>query len=217
MTAAWEPGPPSLRALAPAVLAGAIAPLVAYQLVRPHVDRDATALIIAGVLPAGWVALGWARHRRLDPIGSMVLMGFVIGVVGSVALGGNALVLKMRESSLTVSLGLGCLASLRARRPAMFYVGRALSAGNDPERRRAFDELWESPAAPRTFAVITATWGVGILLEASLRLLLALAVSTQLFLVLSPLLFAGFVGTLLAGTVGYVRRVRRTALELVER
>lgn len=82
-TDGWEPGPPTMRGMAPSMLGGAVIPLALHYLVRPHLHSDATALMIAGVPASGWVAIGWARHRALDPIGTITLFGFVAGVMVS--------------------------------------------------------------------------------------------------------------------------------------
>lgn len=154
----WEPGPPSLRAMAPSTIFGAIIPLGIYYAVRPHVDGDATALIIAGAFPAAYVLVEWRRRRTLDAIGLITLFGFAAGVVSSYALGGNAFVLKVRDSAFTALFGVVCLVSLSWHKPAMFHLGKALSAGDDPQRRAAYDELYTMPTARRTYLIITAVW-----------------------------------------------------------
>lgn len=211
----YVPGPPSLRSMGPSVVGGAVVPLVVYYLVRSHVHGGAVALAIAGAFPAAWVGFEWIRRRTIDPIGAIVLFGFVAGLIASVALGGNAFVLKVRDSAFTGLFGLACLVSLAFHRPAMFYVGRALSAGDDPERRRAFNELWETPIAPRVFRIITAAWGVGLIGEAGLRTSLAVVLSTGIFLAVSPVLGGVVIGGLFAFTVGYTRRARRRSEELI--
>ena len=208
MADSWEPGAPSLREMAPGVVGGALIPLGVYFSVRHHVHGDATALMIAGAPAAGWVAIEWARKRRLDPIGCITLTGFVVGVTVSLLLGGNAFVLKARDSVFTCLFGLICLASLTRGRPAMFYVGRALSAGDNPEKLAAYDELWTMPTAPRTFRIITATWGVGLLVEGSFRIVLAAILPTGTFLAVSPVLAAVVIGSLFAFTVWFSRRAR---------
>ena len=205
----WEPGPPSLRAVAPGLVGGAVVPLAVYYLIRSHVGSDTTALIIAGVPAAAWVALQWVRRRRIDPIGSIVLFGFVGGVVVSELVGGSAFVLKVRDSAFTSLFGLACLLSLSWPRPLLFFVGRALSAGNDPAKLAAYEELWQMPTAPRTFRIITAAWGAGLIVEAAGRVLLARALATGPFLAVSPVLTAVVVGGLFAFTVWFARRARR--------
>ena len=209
MADSWEPGAPSLRAMAPGAIGGAVVPLGVYYAVRPHVGGDAPALMIAGIPAAAWVALQWVRSRRIDPIGAIVLFGFLAGLVVSAALGGSAFVLKVRDSAFTGLFGLVCLGSLCAARPLMFFIGRALSAGDDPAKLAAYEELWAMPTAPRTFRIITASWGVGLIAEAAARVLLALAVPTGPFLALSPVLSGVVLGGLFAFTVWFSKRARR--------
>ena len=211
---AWEPGAPSPRALAPSLVGGAAVPLAAYYLVRGHVHGDAPALMIAGAPAAAWVLVEWGRKRRLDPIGLIVLFGFVAGIIASVLLGGSAFVLKVRDSAFTAMFGAVCLVSLTWRRPVMFFVGRALSAGNDPDKLRAYDELYDMPTAPRTFAVITVCWGVGLMVEAGLRVVLALALPTGPFLAASPVLAGVVFGSLFAFTIWFAKRARRLGEQL---
>lgn len=207
----WEPGAPSPRAMAPGVIGGALIPLGVYYTVKPLVHGDATALIIAGAPAAMWVAFEWARRRRIDPIGSITLFGFLAGVSASYLLGGSAFVLKVRDSAFTCLFGLVCLASLAASKPLMFYIGRALSAGDDPAKVAAYDELWEMPTAPRVFRIITVSWGIGLIAEAGLRVVLAVALPTGPFLAASPVLAFVVFGGLFAYTVWMSRRARREA------
>jgi hypothetical protein len=202
----WEPGAPSLRAMAPSLVGGAVVPLGVYYLVRSHVGGDATALAIAGIPAAAWVALQWVRRRRIDPIGAIVLFGFVAGLAISYALGGNAFVLKVRDSAFTALFGVASLASLwLGSRPLMFSLGRALSAGADPVRREAYDALWEVTPARVVFRITTAVWGVGLIAEAACRVLLAAVLPTGRFLAVSPVVGFAFVGSMLAFTIWFSR------------
>lgn len=209
MSDVWEPGAPSPRAMLPSVIGGALVPLAVYYIVRAQVSSDAVALIIAGIFPAAWVGVQWARTRHIDPIGAITLFGFVAGVLASVLLGGDALVLKIRDSAFTALFGVACLGSLATRRPMMFYIGRALSAGNDEQRLAAYDELWELQPAQRVFAIITVCWGIGMIVEAGLRVVLALALPTGPFLAASPVLAAVVFGGLFVFTIRYSARARR--------
>jgi len=201
--------------MAPSIIGGAVVPLTVYYTVRAHVSSDATALIIAGIFPAVWVAFEWVRHRDIDPIGAITLFGFIAGVTASELLGGNALVLKIRDSVFTALFGVVCLLSLRARRPMMFHVGKALSAGQNDEKRAAYDELWHEPIAQHAFAVITATWGVGLIAEASARIVLAVVLPTGPFLAASPILAFVVFGGLFVFTLRYsaAQRERADALD----
>ena len=213
----WEPGVPSLRNLLPSIIGGAVIPLTVYFLVRHHVHTDVEALIIAGLFPATWIVVQFVRQRRIDPIGAIVLFGFAFGVITSTLLGGNAYVLKARDSVFTALFGIVCLVSIFSfKRPAIFYVGRFLSAGNDPERIAAYDQLHQLPTGERTFKVLTAVWGSGLLMEASARLVLAAFLSTGVFLAISPIISAVCIGGMFAFTVRYSNRARRLGEALLE-
>lgn len=215
--AVWEPGPPSPRAFAPSVIGGAIVPLTVYYVVRHHVSSDQRALIIAGFFPAAWIAVQWVRTRRLDPIGAIVLFGFVIGVAVSELMDGNAFVLKARDSAFTVTFGVACLLSLFAKRPMMFHIGKAMSAGDDPRRQAAYDELWEIGEAQRVFRIITVVWALGLILEASVRILLAAVLSTGVFLAVSPVIaFVSFGGLGIFTGVYSARSRERGEADLAE-
>ena len=195
--------------MAPSVIGGAVIPLAVYYLVRHQVNSDAVALAIAGIPAAAWVIVQWVRHRHIDPIGAIVLCGFIGGLITSAALGGDAFVLKVRDSALTFLLGVACLLSLRFRRPVMFYLGRSLSAGGNPARRAAYDGLWDRPGGPHAFRVITAVWGVGLIGDAGLIVLLASSLTTGVFLATSPSVSTVLLSGLFAFSVWYIRAAQR--------
>jgi hypothetical protein len=213
---AYEPGVPSVKELWPSIVFGALVPLGIYYAVRHHVHSDAQALIIAGCFPVAWILFGVIRTRQFDIIGGIVLFGFVVGVVTSTVLGGNSYVLKVRDSVFTAVFGLACIASIFHKgRPLIFFVGRYLSAGNDPEKKQAFDDLHELPTGRRTFRVLTLVWGVALLIEAGCRLVLAKALATGVFLAVSPVISGVTIGGAFIFTVIYSNRSREQAALLL--
>jgi hypothetical protein len=184
-------------------------PLAVYFLVRHHVSSDAAALALAGIPAATWVVIQWFRQRRIDPISATMLVGFLLGLILSAALGGDAFVLKVRDSALTSLLGIACLVSLRIGRPVMFYVGRAVSAGADPAQYAAYNALWDRPSGPGAFRVLTAVWGVGLICDAGLRLSLASILPTGTFLAASPVASGLIFFCLFAFSLWYARVTRR--------
>ena len=135
---------------------------------------DAQALIVAGCFSVGWILLQFIRQRTVDVVGVAVLVGFVVGVITSTLLGGNAYMLKVRDGFFTLLFGIACIVTLYTHdRPAFFYVNRYLSAGNDPFKVSAFDRLHELPVGRHTFRTLSVVWGIGLVVEASSRLTLA--------------------------------------------
>jgi hypothetical protein len=204
---------PNIREHVPSLIFGAALPLAVYFAVRSHVHTDAQALIVAGCFSVGWILIQFARQRRVDVVGAIVLFGFVVGVVCSTLLGGNAYVLKVREAVFTFLFGIVLIVTLFTHdRPALFYVSRYLSAGTDPGRVAAFDRLHEVPRGRRTFRVLSVVWGIGLVVEASLRMTLADVLPTGTFLAISPVITATVIGSMVAFTALYSRRVQEAAL-----
>lgn len=213
----WEPGPPSARALAPSAIGGAAVPVAVYFLARPHVHGDAVALAIAGIPAAAWVAFEWVRKRTIDPIGVIVLFGFAAGLLASWALGGSAFVLKVRDSAFTALLACLALGSLAVcEKPLMFYIGRGISAGADANRQRLFDQLWDMPPSRAIFRILTVVWGVGLLCDATGRVVAAWILPTSVFVVVSPILSFTFLGGLFAFTFWFSRWARERAQEAMQ-
>lgn len=207
---------PGLRTLAPQLLVAGVLPLMGYALLRPHVSSDATALAAVMVFPIAEIAVARRRGGRFDPIGVIALFGIGIGLAGALALHGNATLLKVRESMLTGVFGLACLGSLLAARPAMFYLGRSFATGGDAARRADFDELWHLPGVANRFRFVTAVWGVSLVAEAVVRTALAIAVSTETFLLVSPVLNWGVLGGLLGFSAAFRRRSQQRVMNQLD-
>jgi hypothetical protein len=205
----WTPGIPSVRELLPSLVFGAAVPIALYFAVRSHVSTDAEGLIIAGSASVAWILVQFVRSRHVDFVGAIVLSGFVVGVVSSTLLGGNAYMLKVRDAFFTALFGIACIVTIYTHeRPALFYVGRYLSAGNDPTKLAAYNELHEIPTARHVFRVLSVVWGIGLVIEASARLTLAGALHTGTYVAVSPFITATFIGSLFAFTLLYSRRAQ---------
>ena len=203
----WTPGIPSVREHLPSLVFGAALPIAVYFGVRSHVDTDAQALIAAGSVSVAWILVQFVRQRRVDFVGAIVLFGFAVGVVSSTLLGGNSYVLKVRDAFFTAIFGIACIVTVYTHdRPVFFYVSRYLSAGNDPAKVAAYDQLHEVERGRHTFRVLSVVWGIGLVVEASLRMVLAGSLHTSTFLAVSPFITATVIGSLFAFTVVYTKR-----------
>ncbi len=208
----WQPGVPSLREHLPSLVWGAALPIGVYFLVRSHVHTDTQALLVAGGFSAVWIVVQFVRRRTVDVVGAVVLFGFAVGVVSSTLLGGNAYVLKVRDAAFTALFGVACIVTLFTHeRPALFYVGRYLSAGSDPAKVSAFDQLHEVPSGRHAFRVLSVVWGIGLVVEAAARMTLADMLPTGTFLAVSPFITASVIGSLFAFTAVYTKRARLAA------
>jgi hypothetical protein len=205
----WTPGVPSIKEHLPSIVFGAAVPLAVYFSVRSHVHTDTQALIIAGSFAVGWILIQFVRQRRIDFVGAIVLSGFAVGVLSSTLLGGNSYVLKVRDAFFTVLFGIACIVTIYTHdRPALFYVSRYLSAGKDPSKLAAYNQLHDVPTGRHTFRVLSVVWGIGLVIEASFRMVLAESLHTSQFLAVSPFITATVIGGLFAFTVVYTKRAQ---------
>jgi hypothetical protein len=201
---------PNLRRLGPNLLVAGVMPVVAYALLRPHVSSDAVALAAVMIFPLGEIFYERHRHGGFEPVGIISLIGIAAGLIGALAMHGDAFVLKVRDSIVTGVFGVVCLVSLPARRPAMFYLGRAFATGGDPAKMAQFELMWKVDGVSRRFRIVTLVWGVGLVGEAVVRTTLALVLSTGIFLVVSQVAAGLILGGLLWWTVRYSRSGERT-------
>ena len=198
---------PDIRKLAPRLIVAGVLPVAGYALLRPHVSSDFVALLAVSVFPIGDIVVERIRTKHFDPIGVIALIGITVGIIGAVALNGDATLLKVRESALTGVFGVYCLATLFVgKRPVMYYLARSFSTGGDEDRIQEFDDIWELPGVPGRFRIVTTVWAVALIGECGVRLWLAVSVSTQTFLDVSPILNWSVLGGLLVWTTRFSRR-----------
>jgi len=205
---------PGLRALVPRLIMVGVLPVVAYALLRPHLPSDGIALTAVMTFPLADVLVERVRHQRFEPLGIIVLLGIAVGLVGAVALHGDTLLLKVRESLVTGVFGIISLGSLAAPRPATFYLARAFATGGDDHEIGVFNARWDLPTVPARFRLTTFVWGVGLVGEAALRTALALALRTEAFLVVAQIINWTVLAGLFSFTVIYSRRSERQIIAL---
>ena len=199
-----------LRILAPQLVAGGVAPFLVYQIAHHNGLADSTSLAVASVVPALWVLGNWLGRRRLEVIPGLALFGLTAGLVAVLAFHGNELVLKLRESLITGTLGLVFLGSLAlSGRPAIYHLGRAMASSQGASSRAHFETLWGEDRARRVIHVLTILWGIGLVGEAALRVLLAVLLPTGTFLAVAPVVGWVIIGSLMWFTVSYIRSSRQ--------
>jgi hypothetical protein len=101
-----------------------------------------------------------------------------------------------------------CFLSLLLPRPMMFYVGRRFVAGDDARKRKQFNASWELPQVRFANRLITIVWGTVYVAELVVRVILIYTLSTQVVLMLSPVLIGGATVFTIIWTFRYVRRIR---------
>jgi len=136
-------------------------PVALYYGLRAGGVGQTIALCLSGVPPAVRVTYVFARTRRIDAIGGLVLLGLALGVL-SAAIGGDPRTLLLRNALFGLPFAAWMLISLRARRPLTYDIAMSLL----PNRADAFERAWaEEPWFRRIWRRITVLWAAGILVH----------------------------------------------------
>jgi hypothetical protein len=205
-------GPPAARAAlrnaAPSLVVNAVLPYLAFQYLSGHGVDDVSALAISAVFPLVGILSGMIRTRHADVIALVSLAFIGIGVATSVV-SGNPRFILIRESFVSGLFAAACLVSLFMPRPLLFYFGRHFGGGGDPRRAQAFDTMWQTQGFRTMIRRMTLVWGLGLLFESVLRVVLSFVLPIGTFLLLSRPLFLAVTFGLIAWTLSYGRRTMR--------
>lgn len=154
------------------LLVDLILPVALYYSLRAAGVDQLAALLISGAPPAVRVAFTFARTRRLDAIGALVVVAIVLGV-GSSLISGSPRTLLVRNALLGFPFALWMFASLRVGRPLAYESARALLPGKE----HAFERVWAAePSFRRVWRRLTVLWGCGLALHAAVNVLMAYTV-----------------------------------------
>jgi uncharacterized membrane protein len=196
-----------MRTLAPTVILDVVGPLVAYYSLRSAGLPAVGALILSGALPVLSIALGFVRHRRVDAIGILVLIGIAVGSAIGVATGSAHLVL-LDGIVPTAVFGAVCVGSLRAKRP-MIYRFALETIGADTPKGRDFADRWRYPGFRHAFRVITVVWGVSYLAAAAAQGIIIETATTGTAQASSKLMPPAVAALIVIWNVSYAKRSRR--------
>jgi intracellular septation protein A len=186
-------------------------PIIAFKVLTGYGISTLWAIVAGGLFPGINNLRSWVRSRRLEPLGIIVITFLIIGTAASL-ISGSVFFALIKDSFLTASFGLICLGSLFARRPLMFYINRQFVAGDDPVRLEWWNGLWQLPRFRAAQRLVTAVWGIAYLIEALVRVGLALALPPSQVVAISPVMAFAVTILLIAWTRRYMLALRERRL-----
>src|SRR5437763_9203820 len=203
--------PPSFRTtirnLLPSILVNGVLVYLIYTLLKSYTSvSDLVALLLSSVPALISEIVTIVRQRQLDVLGIIVLAFLAISALISF-IGGDPRLLLIRESFLTVVLGVVCIVSLLFPRPIWFYIIRYFATGNDPAKASAFNARWQFPAFRSYIRIITVVWGIVYLVEFPVRVFMVYHLSIQQYLAIGPIVFYAVTFAVIAFTIAYARRM----------
>ena len=166
------------------------------------------ALIASSAPPILWSLVEFARHRRVDALSMMVLGGILLSLLAMLG-GGGVKFLQLREKLVTGLIGLVFLGSAAIRRPLIYELARASMMRKSTEQAEEFTALQVHAAFRRTMMVMTLVWGLGLLADVAVGVVLVETLSIREYLIVNPILGYGTMGALGLWTFWYARRQQR--------
>ena len=211
---ATNPQPPgnfSWTQMLPTLVFDVALPILLFNALNRYGVPTLWALVAGGLSPAINNLRVWVKSRRVEPLGVIVIAFLAVGTAASL-ISGSVFFALIKDSFLTATFGLICLGSLLGARPLMFYINRQFVAGDDPARLEWWNGLWELPDFRAAMRLVTAVWGIAYLIEALLRVGLALVLSPAQVVTISPITAFGVLIALIAWSRRYLLAVRERRL-----
>jgi hypothetical protein len=182
-------------------------PLVIYYGLHALGASDIAALFagtgIAG-LRLGWIAV---RQRRLSPFSLVMAAVFGVGLLFTLVTGDPRFML-VKHSGMAAVLGLAFLVTAVRGRPLTLSAQQSFQ----PRRARELTEEYAGdPMVRRGHRVASTVWGVGLLVEATVRVVLVYALPIDVMVGVSTGLTVVTFGLLIGWNARYVARRTRTS------
>jgi hypothetical protein len=165
-------------------------PIVLVIILRRFLVSDATALAIAGTIPAVRTIALLLWRRRVDWIGVISVFGFIVAFSISTFLGGSALPLKLYHPVVTGIIGLVFLISAAMRKPMLLYLLRIF-------KHIDTIEINDSKRLGK-ITLITAMIGFVFLCDATAHIIMALSLPTETYLIMSRVVTFVIIAALLS-------------------
>jgi len=169
---------------------------------------DVRALLLSSAPPILWSLVEFARHRRLDALSLLVVSGIALSLL-AMAGGGGVRFLQLREKLVTGIIGLAFLGSAIIGKPLIYELARATRARKSEQEAQQFAALQVHAGFRRTMIVMTLVWGLGLLIDVAVSVVLVFTLSIREYLLVNPILGYGTMGALGLWTFLYAKRARR--------
>jgi hypothetical protein len=186
-------------------------PVVGYYALHLAGVSDFVALLVATGL-AGvrivWVAV---RERALNPFATVMLVVFGIGLVLALV-SGDPRFLLLKNSIVTGAIGLVFVGTTLWGTPLTLAASQSFQPARKAELRHEYET---DPHVRHGHRLSSTVWGVGLILEALVRVPLVFLLPIDVMVGLGEAMTIAVIGGLLAWNISYVRRAtaRRQAAE----
>lgn len=183
------------------VLVDIAPPLVAYYGLRAAGASEYVALISATVISGARVLYGVVKSRRLDPFAAYLLLTFGLSLAVGLSSGDPKTILIGN----TLVNGIGGLIFLGS-----CVVGTPLTQIVGARFRKSGDEPSDAPPDHAMHVALSAMWGIGLLVEVAVRLVVISRVSVDVANGVNSAITLPVIGALVLATIVITRRREQT-------
>ncbi len=196
-----------IQAVLMSIVINGVIPLVVYNLLTPY-TTSLTALMIATAIPLADNLLFIWKYKKVDAFAAFMLLGFVLSIL-AFFIGGSEKLILIRESFVTGVMGLVFLVSLLFSRPLIYHFAVKFLAGDNRSKQDIFIEGWKQPYFRFVLRLMSAVWGIALVGEAIIKIILVNQLSVTAFLAVSPLIFYSVLGVTILWTIFYRKHAKK--------
>ena len=172
-----------------AALFDVVAPIALYYGSRSAGMSVYFALLAGAVVPGITTTVRLIKGGTLDGLAVFVMTTMLIGV-GIALIAGSPRFLLAKEAWVTAVGGAWFLVSARGRRPLAFLFARPLLEGRRAFTSESWTSLWERlPQFRRVWRISSVIWGLGLLVDAGIRIVTAYSLPIDLVPALTGALY----------------------------
>lgn len=200
-----------LRRNAGTVLVEALVNFILPYLIYSYAEAsygEVNALLLSSAPPILWSLVEFARHRRIDAVSVLVVSGILLSLLAMLG-GGGPQFLQLREKLVTGVIGLVFVGSALIRRPLIYELARASMRRKSSEEAEQFEALNIHAGFRRTMTVMTLVWGLGLLADVAVSVMMVFTISIREYLIVNPFVSYGTLGVLILWTSLYGQRQKR--------
>ena len=202
-------------AMLPDLLISLVGPVLIYRVAVSSLPAT-EALLLAGVLPLIRVGIGLIRSHRLNLIGVLSLLTVALKTLLALVLKDTRLIL-VSDSLITAVYGVLLLASLRTSSPLLMRLIESVLVNTPSTQSQLVQQRASQPGTRSVLTIVTAVWGIGLLLECGVQILLALTLTVEQVLLISHIVRYGVLAILLLWAILFARRRRSRRSSTPER
>jgi hypothetical protein len=194
----------AFRSVIFSIFINGVLPFALYKLLVPYFPHGSVMpLLYASAFPVIGLVVGLVRTRTVDAIAIFAIFGISWSIVSTVLAGEVRLALIWGTLQGFV-IAAAFAGSALIGRPIMFYLVRQFMAGNNAVERERFAALDKADEG-RTFFIATMGWGVGIMVQTGIALIVAMTLEPASVLLVNNVVNTAANIALLAWSIRFIR------------